>query len=185
MVVDVQEDFCPGGALPVTHGDGIVPEVNRWVGAFRKAGRPVAYTQDWHPRRHVSFSGRGGPWPPHCIQGSKGAQFHPDLRVEGTIFRKGFELDQEAYSGFQGRLSDPRGIEEVDPATWLRTQGVGQLFICGLAQDYCVKATALDALQNGFKATVISEATRPVEVNHGDGEKALKEIEAAGGSVLR
>lgn len=182
-MVDVQNDFCPGGALPVPHGDDVVPVLNGWIAAFRGAGRPVVYTQDWHPPRHVSFRERGGPWPVHCVQGTHGAEFHPGLKVLGPAFRKGFELDRDAYSGLQGRLSSPGGPSGADLETWLRERGVRRVYIGGLAEDYCVKSTALDALKGGFETVVIREATRPVEVNPGDGELALKEVEAAGGSM--
>ncbi len=184
LVVDLQEDFCPGGALPVPQGGDVVPLVNQWVEAFRDARRPVAYSQDWHPPGHTSFKERGGPWPPHCVQGTKGAEFRPGLRVEGAVFRKGFEVEREAYSAFEGRLSDPRGGGEANLAAWLRQRKVKHLFVVGLALDYCVKQSALDALGQGFQVTVLREATRAVEVDPGDGDRALREIMTASGRVL-
>ncbi|PZN06327.1 MAG: nicotinamidase [Bacillota bacterium] len=182
VVVDVQNDFCPGGALAVPQGDRVVPVLNRWIDAFRRAGRVVVYTQDWHPQDHVSFRQRGGPWPPHCIQGTRGAAFHPDLLVQGTVFRKGFDADREAYSGFDGALArGETGVEpEVDLAGWLRQQGVRRLYVGGLATDYCVRATVLDGLREGFQVTVLVPAVRAVDVSPGDGRRALEEMQARG-----
>lgn len=185
LVVDVQNDFCPGGALAVPGGDQVVPILNAWIEPFRRAGRPIAYTQDWHPAHHVSFLERGGPWPPHCIQGSPGAQFHPNLRLGSEIFRKGFEPDRDAYSGFQGFLSAPAGTHPGKGlADWLRERGAERVHIGGLALDYCVKATTLDALRDGFAATVILGATRAVNVKVADDAKAVKEMKAAGARML-
>ncbi|EKP95482.1 bifunctional nicotinamidase/pyrazinamidase [Thermaerobacter subterraneus] len=182
VVVDVQNDFCPGGALAVPQGDQVVPVLNRWIGAFHAAGRPVVFTQDWHPSGHVSFREQGGPWPVHCVQGSPGAAFHPDLQVRGTVFRKGFAPDREAYSGFDGALAaGEAGVRpEVTLAGWLRQQGVRHLYVGGLATDYCVRATVLDGLREGFRVTVLVPAVRAVDVTPGDGERALAEMEAHG-----
>ena len=182
VVVDVQNDFCPGGALAVPEGDRVVPVLNRWVDAFHRAGRVVVYTQDWHPENHVSFRARGGPWPVHCVQGTHGAAFHPDLAVRGVVFRKGFDPDREAYSGFDGALAE--GERDVRPETglaaWLREQGVRRLYVGGLATDYCVRATVLDALREGFQVTVLVPAVRAVDVTPGDGRRALEEMQARG-----
>ncbi|GAB6876688.1 bifunctional nicotinamidase/pyrazinamidase [Thermaerobacter litoralis] len=182
VVVDVQNDFCPGGALAVPAGDQVVAPLNRWIAAFRAAGRTVVYTQDWHPQDHVSFRARGGPWPVHCVQGTPGAAFHPALRVEGTVFRKGFDPDREAYSGFDGALAEgERDVRpEVTLADWLRERGVRHLYVGGLATDYCVRATVLDGLREGFQVTVLVPAVRAVDVTPGDGQRALAEMEARG-----
>ncbi|MDR5697341.1 MAG: isochorismatase family protein [Armatimonadota bacterium] len=154
IVVDLQNDFCPGGALAVAEGDRIVPIVNELASRFQRAGRPVVATQDWHPADHVSFENRGGPWPAHCVRGTPGADFHPALRREPIthIVRKATRPDEEAYSGFQGT-----GL-----AGLLTALGTEEVYICGLATDYCVHATAVDASRAGFAVTVVEDAARPV-----------------------
>jgi len=185
IVVDVQNDFCPGGALAVPDGDQVVPVLNRWIRRFQEAGLPVVYTQDWHPPDHISFAERGGPWPPHCVQNTPGAQFHPDLVVEGAVFQKGFESDKEAYSGFAGYLKNGEtAAGRKGLAEWLKEQGVRRVFVGGLATDYCVRATTLDALAAGFAAMVIAAGSRPVDVQPGDGDRALAEMEGAGAQIL-
>lgn len=150
IVVDVQNDFCPGGALAVGEGDQVVPVLNRLMPRFPT----VVATQDWHPANHRSFAARGGEWPPHCVAGTAGADLHPQLdraAIDITI-RKATEPDQEAYSGFDG----------TDLAEQLRRRGVRRVFVGGLALDYCVDATALDAARNGFATYVVADATRAV-----------------------
>ncbi len=167
LVVDVQNDFCPGGALAVPDGDKIVPVTNSLVRRFEK----IFTTQDWHPLNHISFKERGGDWPPHCVAETEGAAFHPDLDVGRAIhILKGNEPDREAYSGFQG----------TDLADRLRRAGVERIFVCGLATDYCVRATALDGLKSGFPVVVVTDAVKGVEVNPGDSEAALAEMKDAG-----
>ncbi len=171
VVVDVQNDFCPGGALGVSGGDEVVPVLNQWIEHFRGAGLPVVYTLDWHPKNHVSFRPFGGVWPPHCVAGTDGASFHRDLLVRGPVFRKGFDENVEAYSGFDGTLtgtSSGVGLED-----WLRREGVGRLFVGGLATDYCVKATVLDGLEKGFGVVILPDAMRAVNANPGDGDRAV------------
>lgn len=186
VVVDVQNDFCPGGALGVPRGDEVVAVLNEWVDSFAAARRPVVYTQDWHPEGHVSFREHGGPWPVHCVQGTQGAAFHPGLVVRGTVFRKGFDRDREAYSGFDGALA--RGERDVDPGTgladWLRERGVRRLYVGGLATDYCVRATVLDGLAAGFEVSVLVPAVRAVDVEPGDGERALREMRDKGARLV-
>ena len=150
IIVDVQNDFCPGGALAVGDGDAVVPIINALAPRF---GTVVA-TQDWHPADHRSFTARGGPWPVHCVAGTTGAAFHPDLNtapIDLTV-RKAMVAEQEAYSGFDG----------TDLAEQLRERGVRRVYVTGLALDYCVDATALDARQAGFDTYVIEDATRAV-----------------------
>ncbi len=188
IVVDVQNDFCPGGALGVDEGDAVVPVLNQWIEAFRRAGRPVVYTQDWHPADHASFKEQGGIWPVHCVQGTDGAAFHPDLKVDGHVFRKAFASDKEGYSGFDGYLAeDPDAAgppSDVDLASWLKQQGVRKVYVGGLTTDYCVRATVLDAIKNGFEAVFIAAASRPVNVEPGDEEKAIEDMKAAGARVV-
>ncbi|MCY0885840.1 MAG: isochorismatase family protein, partial [Firmicutes bacterium] len=135
IVVDVQNDFCPGGALPVPDGDRVIPVLNAAVRAFVAAGRPVAFTRDWHPAGHVSFLDRGGPWPPHCVQGTPGAAYHPRLErpAEAAEFLKGEQPDRDAYSGFEGHRFDAGAgtLTGEDLAGWLRARGTGTVYIGG------------------------------------------------------
>ena len=172
IVVDVQVDFCPGGALAVKGGDKIVPRLNQVVQAATKAGLPVFFTRDWHPIDHISFKAQGGPWPPHCIQESSGAMFHLLLKVpdDAIIVSKGKDPKAEAYSGFQG----------TDLAKRLRALGVDHLIIGGLATDYCVKETAKDGLKEGFSIEIIEDCVKPVDLRKGDGKIALAELRKAG-----
>ncbi|MCM8775053.1 MAG: nicotinamidase [Candidatus Omnitrophica bacterium] len=173
IIVDLQNDFCPGGALAVPEGDRIVDPINRIIQNFPF----VVTTQDWHPPDHISFQGHGGVWPPHCIQNTWGAQLHPKLCQDGIHLRilKGQHPDRDAYSGF----------EETPLAEELKKHAVKKVFIVGLATDYCVKHTALDALRYGFQTVVFTDLVRSVDVKSGDGERALKEIQGAGGILMR
>jgi nicotinamidase/pyrazinamidase len=166
VVVDLQNDFCPGGTLEVKDGDKIVAPINELVVAFEKDGLPIAFTRDWHPRDHCSFKARGGMWPPHCVQGTSGAEFHPSLRVpsKAIVIRKGTSRDRDAYSGFQ----------DTDLAERLRQVGAGELFVGGLATDYCVKNTVIDALRLGFKVYVITDCIRGVNLKRTDSANAVR-----------
>jgi len=181
MVVDVQNDFCPGGSLAVPEGDQVVPVLNKVIARFVESGAPIFASRDWHPAETKHFQAWGGPWPPHCIQGTKGAEFHPALRLpEGTtIISKGMDPEKDSYSAFHG--IDPTG---ADLATALRRRGVRRLFVGGLATDYCVKFTALDARREGFEVVLLEDASRGVEVNPGDTAKAIEEMKAAGVTIL-
>jgi nicotinamidase/pyrazinamidase len=175
LVVDLQRDFCSGGALPVKNGDQVVPEINRIIDAFDRHGLPIFFTRDWHPPNHVSFKSQGGNWPPHCVQGSTGAEFHPALRIplRAAIISKGDVPEEEAYSGFQG----------TDLETRLRKLGIEEIILCGLTTDYCVKESALDALRAGFKVSVIRDCIRAVDVKPGDGAMALSAMKKAGAKI--
>lgn len=177
LLVDVQNDFCPGGTLAVPEGDRVVETINRVSGLFRF----VVASQDWHPADHVSFKERGGPWPPHCIQGTRGAQFHPALDRSNVqvVVRKGSNPDRDAYSAFDATDKSARSLDEI-----LRSRGVRTLFVAGLATDYCVKASALDGLRNGYEVRVIVDAVKAVDVSPGDGGRALEEITQRGGKVV-
>ena len=172
LIVDVQNDFCPGGSLAVSDGDRILPAVNRLIREFTAAGLPVFATRDWHPEDHCSFRARGGCWPPHCVAGTRGAAFHPELQLtpDVHVVDKGERQEQEAYSGFEG----------TDLASRLRELGVDEIVVCGLATDYCVKATALDARREGLGVTVVEDAVRGVELEPGDSERALAAMRQAG-----
>jgi nicotinamidase/pyrazinamidase len=172
IVVDVQRDFCVGGSLPVKDGDKVVPVLNNTIREFRKAGLPVFFTRDWHPPNHFSFKSQGGTWPSHCVQETEGATFHPELDLSSNplVISKGTNPKTEGYSGFQG----------TDLEWRLKTYEVNRLFIGGLATDYCVKQTSIDARRAGFEVFVLKDCVRAVDANKGDGERALKEMKKAG-----
>ncbi len=181
LVVDVQNDFAdPAGTLYVREGELIVPIVNREVRRATEAGSLVVYTQDWHPSRTPHFEQDGGVWPVHCVHDTWGADFHPDLDViEAPIIRKG-SGGEDGYSAFSVR--DPQTSERSPTllADMLHERGVERVVIAGLATDYCVKETGLDAVRLGFEATVLLDAVRAVERIPGDGESALDELRSAG-----
>ncbi len=171
VIVDLQNDFCPGGALTVQDGDKIIPVVNALIPKFEN----VFTTQDWHPADHISFEAQGGTWPPHCVVGTPGVDLHPDLKVEGTVqIHKGGDSDKETYSGFQG----------TDLEDQLKDRGVERIFVCGLATDYCVKATVLDGIRSGFEVLVIAHAIKGVEVNPGDSNAAVENMKGAGATII-
>lgn len=180
ILIDVQNDFCPGGALPVTEGDRVVPVLNRYIEKFTKDGLPIFATRDWHPAKTSHFNTGGGPWPPHCIQGSRGAQFHPDLKLppDVVIVSAGMGADEDGYSGFLGR--DGRGVTLAD---LLRQRGVERIIVGGLATDYCVKHTVLDAIKEGFEVVVLKNAVRGVNLDPGDSERAFEEMSRAGARI--
>ena len=177
LVVDVQNDFCPGGALGVPDGDAIIPRVNRTVALFTRRGLPVLFTRDWHPRQTKHFKEFGGAWPAHCIQGTKGARFHPDLQVPkgSLILSKGMDPEVDSYSAFQAFTDRGRDLESA-----LHELDVDELVVCGLATDYCVRATALDALRRGMPVRVLRDAIRGVDIKPGDSEIAVKEMRVHG-----
>ncbi len=176
VVVDIQNDFCPGGALPVRDGDQVIPVLNKYVEKFRVTGAPILFTRDWHPPDHSSFKNQGGPWPPHCIQNTEGARFHRDLLIppEGEIVSKADKKD-EAYSFFQG----------TDLGMKLKERGIRRLLVGGLATDYCVRETVLDGLKYGFEVFHLDDASKGVNVNSGDSESALQEMVAKGARRIR
>ena len=175
IVVDVQNDFCPGGALAVAHGDEVVAPLNKLIAEFLERGEPVFKSRDWHPEKTKHFAAYGGTWPVHCVQDTKGAEFHPSLgdNERINIVSKGLG-DTDCYSAF----------DETDLALQLRRLGVEEVWVGGLATDYCVKSTVLDALKEGFRVKALEDAMRAVEVNPGDGERAIKEMRAAGAEVV-
>jgi len=180
IVVDVQNDFCPGGTLAVADGDQVVPVLNRYIDQFIKVGLPIFATRDWHPEKTSHFTTGGGPWPPHCVQGSKGAQFHPDLKLPlGTVMvSAGTGADEDGYSGFLGR--DENGAKLAD---LLRQRVIERIFIGGLATDYCVKHTVLDGLKEGFKVVLLADSVRGVNLKPGDSARAIEEMRNAGAEV--
>ena len=159
IIVDVQNDFCPGGALPIERGDEVVPVLNDWIAAAMAGNTRIYASRDYHPKGHMSFDESGGPWPLHCIQDTDGAQFHPDLNLpaDATVVTKGVRLDQDQNSAF-----DQTGL-----ATELKKHGVERVLVGGLAEDVCVLATALDGRREGFDVVLIQDATRPVTAEGG------------------
>ncbi|HEV8662730.1 MAG TPA: nicotinamidase [Candidatus Methylomirabilis sp.] len=174
ILVDVQNDFCPGGALPVPEGDRVVPALNALL---RRVKVFTVATRDWHPVNHCSFKPQGGIWPVHCVAGTPGAAFHPALATERVahVISKATGPEEEAYSGFQG----------TELADLLHKRGIRRVFVGGLATDYCVKATALDAAKHGFAVTILEDAIRGVEVQPGDCARALEEMKRAGIRLMR
>jgi nicotinamidase/pyrazinamidase len=175
IVVDVQNDFCPGGSLAVAHGDEVVAPLNKLIAEFLERGEPVFKSRDWHPANTKHFAARGGIWPPHCVQETKGAEFHADLLDDIHIrtVSKGLG-DTDCYSAF----------DETDLDLQLRRLNIEELWIGGLATDYCVKETVLEGLRRGYKVKALKEAMRAVDVNPGDGDRALKEMRDAGAEVV-
>jgi nicotinamidase/pyrazinamidase len=183
IVVDVQNDFAdPAGSLSVSRAGRILPRINAEVTAAREAGAPVVYTQDWHPESTPHFAKDGGIWPVHCVAGTWGAELHPDLVVDGEIVRKGSN-GEDGYSGFSMR--DPvSGAEIPTPLDrMLRTQGIDRVVICGLATDYCINATALDARRLGYETVVPIRAIAAVNLQPGDDERALIAMASAGAEL--
>ncbi len=168
LIVDVQGCFCPGGALPVKEGDKIIPIINRYIRKFQKAGAKIYATRDWHPPDHKSFTNQGGIWPPHCLRQSKEAEFHSDLKLpkETTIISKGDKPYVEGYSGF-----DHTNLEGK-----LKGDGVERVFVGGLATDYCVKHTVVDAREKSFEVILLTDATRGVNKKPGDVKNAIEEM---------
>ena len=176
VIVDVQNDFVPGGSLAVPHGDEIVPVLNQYLAAFAAAGLALFATRDWHPADHCSFRAQGGIWPPHCVAGTAGAAFAPGLALpaSATIVSKAIERDRDAYSGFAGTDLEAR----------LRQAGVTRVFVGGLATDYCVLNTVRDARALGFDVVLLADAVAAVNVNPGDGPRALAEMLRLGARSL-
>jgi len=176
IVVDVQRDFLPGGALGVPRGDEVVAPLNAWLAAFTRAGRPVFATRDWHPPAHCSFVAQGGPWPPHCVAGSEGARLADALALPAgaVVISKATEAMRDAYSGFSG----------TDLGERLARAGVRRVFVGGLATDYCVLQTVLDARAAGLEVVVIEDAVRAVDVQPGDGARARARMREAGAAFV-
>jgi nicotinamidase/pyrazinamidase len=174
LLVDVQKDFCPGGALAVEEGDAIVPVLNHWLACAVESKAPVYVSRDWHPLHHMSFAEAGGTWPPHCIQDSDGARFHPGLNLPENAVKitKGVRFDQDQNSVF-----DQTGF-----IAQLRHDGVKRLYVGGLALDVCVLASVLDAIKEGIAVTLILDATRPVDPEAG--KQAVETVKASGAVVI-
>lgn len=184
LVVDVQNDFAdPAGSLSVRGGMNVIPVANREIARARAAGAIVAYSQDWHPEHTPHFAADGGIWPVHCVAGTWGAEFAPALDVDGEIIRKGTG-GEDGYSAFSTRNPETGATSATPLADVLGRRSVTRVVIVGLATDYCVKSTALDALTLGFETTVLRRGVRAVNLKRGDGKAALDEVQAAGGNVV-
>jgi len=172
LIVDVQNDFLPGGSLAVKDGDQVIPPLNGYIEHFRKRGLATYATRDWHPPNHCSFQDQGGIWPSHCVVTTRGAEFAPTLKLpkDCHVVSKATDPSRDAYSGFEG----------TDLAQRLRTDQVRRLFVGGLATDYCVLNTVEDALREGFAVILLEDAIRAVDVNPGDGQRAREQMHAAG-----
>lgn len=175
IVVDVQNDFCPGGALAVAQGDEVVAPLNKLIEEFLERGEPVFKSRDWHPEKTRHFAAYGGTWPVHCVQNTKGAEFHPELidDMHIRVVSKGLG-DEDSYSAFDG----------TDLALQLRRLGIEEVWVGGLATDYCVKNTVLDGLKEGFRVKALKNAMRAVELKPGDGERAIAEMRNAGAEIV-
>ena len=181
LLVDPQNDFCPGGSLPVPDGDAVMPVLNAWVSAAERAGAPIFISRDWHPPATTHFQALGGAWPAHCVAGTPGAEFHPALRIPpgAVVVSKGMGETEDAYSAFQAR-------DEADTplATLLQRSRVEHLYVMGLATDYCVKASALGGVESGVRVTVVGDGIRAVNLQPEDGARALSDLQVAGVRVL-
>ena len=175
IVVDVQNDFCPGGALAVPHGNEVIAPLNKLIKIFLERGEPEFKSRDWHPPTTKHFAAYGGTWPVHCVQETAGAEFHPRLLddIHIRVVSKGLG-DEDCYSAF----------DETDFALQLQRLGVEELWVGGLATDYCVKNTVLDALKQGFKVKAITDAMRAVDLKPDDGERAIEEMRNAGAEIV-
>ena len=177
LLVDVQNDFCPGGALPVPEGDQVVPVLNEYVRRFQEANAALFASRDWHPRVTRHFKDQGGPWPPHCIAETGGAAFHPQLKLPGetSILTKGTDPTDDGYSAFEAADPQGRPLGSV-----LQDAGVSRLYVGGLATEYCVRASVLDGLKQGLDVVVLLDAVRGIDVQHGDVARALDEMIRSG-----
>jgi nicotinamidase/pyrazinamidase len=176
IIVDVQNDFIPGGALPVPAGDQVVPVLNEYIKLFKKAAAEIFATRDWHPPNHVSFKEYGGIWPAHCIQQSEGAKFHPDLKLpaDTTVISKAMNPSKESYSAFDG----------TELADNLKTRDIRRIFVGGLATDYCVKNTVLDAIKLCLETVLLLDAVQGINLKPGDAEKAIDEMSLNGAEKI-
>ena len=177
IIVDVQNDFLPGGSLAVPQGEEVILALNRYIEIVQSKGLPIFATRDWHPPAHSSFKEQGGPWPDHCVADSWGARFAPELSLPNSavVISKGREIDEDAYSGFRGTDLDER----------LRSAGIRRLLIGGLATDVCVLNTVRDALGHGYGVLLLEDAIKAVNVHPDDGEKAVEEMTRLGAIPIR
>ena len=180
LLVDPQNDFCPGGSLAVASGDAVMPVLNAWATAAQSAGMPIFVSRDWHPARTTHFKDYGGVWPAHCVMDTRGAEFHPDLRLtsDAVVVSKGMGETEDAYSAFAARDDS-----NILLSALLKARNVNHLYIAGLATDYCVKNSVLDALNLRLGVTLVPEGMRAVNLQPTDGEQALAEMRARGAQL--
>ena len=181
LIVDVQNDFCPGGALAVPEGDEIVPILNKYMMIFSGKKWPIFASRDWHPKESKHFKQFGGPWPQHCIQNTRGARLHPNLRLprETILLSKGMDPDKDSYSAFEA--VDSKGTEFFE---LLKMSGIDEIFVGGLATDYCVKTTVLDALKSGLKVKLLIDGIKGVNIKPRDSEEAIEEMISRGAEKM-
>jgi nicotinamidase/pyrazinamidase len=181
LIVDVQKDFCPGGALPVPGGDRVVPVLNTHIAEATASGSPIYASRDWHPPKTRHFQPYGGEWPPHCVQDTDGARFHNDLSLppDAIIISKGQDPDSAGYSALEGYTANRQSL-----LADLHKRHIGHLYVGGLATDYCVKHSVLDALKSGFDVTVLADAIAGVDVQPGDSARAVDEMRRAGAKIV-
>ena len=177
LIVDVQNDFCPGGLLPVPEGDVVIPALNQYLALFRGRGLPVFASRDWHPPTSTHFRDYGGIWPVHCVRGTDGARFHPLLKLpyDAIIISKGMDPRRDDYSAFQGVTEGGVPFSVV-----LKEMGISKLYVGGLATDYCVKESVLEGLRHGLSVTLLEDAVRGVDLNPDDSSRAVAEMTSAG-----
>ena len=182
LIVDVQNDFCPGGALAVPEGDKIVPILNKYIKIFSEKKWPIFASRDWHPKESKHFKQFGGLWPEHCIQNTRGARLHPDLRLpkETIVLSKGIDPDKDGYSAFEA--VDSKGTDFFE---LLKSSGIDELFVGGLATDYCVKTTVLDALKSGLKVKLLIDGIKGVNIKPKDSEQAIEEMVRGGAEKIK
>jgi nicotinamidase/pyrazinamidase len=181
LVVDIQKDFCAGGALAAPSGHAIIPAVNRHIAEARARDMPVYATRDWHPARTSHFKEYGGTWPPHCVQGTEGAQFHSGLELppDAIVINKGDDPERHGYSAFEGHTVDGKSLLDD-----LRDRHITRVYLSGIATDYCVRESALDARKAGLDVRVLADAIAGIDVRPGDAQRALDEVSAAGAQVV-
>jgi nicotinamidase/pyrazinamidase len=177
LVIDLQYDFLPGGALGVNAGHEVIAPINHLIELFAAQGLPICASRDWHPQDHCSFADQGGPWPPHCVAGSRGAEFAAELALpdDAIVISKADTAAVDAYSAFSG----------TSLSAQLRERGITRVTVCGLATDYCVLNTVTDALEEGFDTLIVPEAMRAVDVKPGDGSRAMDRMVARGAVPVR
>jgi nicotinamidase/pyrazinamidase len=182
LIVDVQKDFCPGGSLPVPDGDQVVAPLNGYIAEATVRGFPIYASRDWHPPVTRHFRPYGGQWPPHCVQNTDGASFHNDLQLPAStiVISKGQDPNSPGYSAFEGSTSEGRPL-----LSDLREHQIGHLYVGGLATDYCVKHSVLDALRFGFRVTVLRDAIAGVDADAGDSMRAIDEMLQTGADIKK
>jgi nicotinamidase/pyrazinamidase len=181
LAVDIQNDFCPGGALGIAAGDKIIPFVDKYIKIFSQNKLPVFISRDWHPAKTTHFKKFGGVWPRHCIQNTRGAGFHPKLKIppEAIIISKGMNPEEDSYSAFQARDTNGQSLRDL-----LKNFGIEEIYIAGLATDYCVKYSAIDALKSGFRVKVLKDAIAGVNLKPADSKEALAQMKTMGAKEI-